>query len=525
MEDGALEKTHPMFEKLEMRLIKELKSSSDPALGNLVNNAIRLFYLLCASPSELVTNLLGSLFKMAGSLFKKSKDKQDDKRYFERATTIIAVALHAAGHAALNLAIWVECTLVPRLTKPKEKSAKKGKKSSAEVDEDELEGMFGNVDDAQYEEETILNVLDNELCRGPFASIIALAKSILTNASKWPEMVQCGATACIAKYMVASPTHAEEKSALLFTILQKTSSVPVRQTILAAFPDLLVRHPNIMEPWTRFVFSKLEDEEVELRKNTLNMISDLIVKGLIKPRGRMADIAMLLLDENERIKEDAKAFFLEFSSQGNNLINHLPDILAKLHDRNLVESEFRFISEFLFEQLSKKEKQTEQLIEKFCGQFKQNDEPDSWKKVALTISVMTPNEKVVKKLIECAHLYQDKLEDLEIRDYFLVIVSKSREDTKLLNKIAAEIDELHEIVTGEKHVEKPPSPRKKGKATQKSARGDAPIRAAQRQPRGKARKTQAVEWSSDESDGEAPTADSDTEEVIPTRVKRGRKVN
>lgn len=145
--------------------------------------------------------------------------------------------------------------------------------------------------------------------------------------------------------MSASPTHAEEKSALLFTILQKSDSTQVRQTILAAFPDLLVRHPNTMEPWTHIVFSKLQDEEDIIRKNTLNMISDLIVKGLVKPRGRMADVAILLLDENERIKEDAKAFFLEFSSQGNNLINHLPDILAKLHDRNLVESEFRFISE------------------------------------------------------------------------------------------------------------------------------------------------------------------------------------
>lgn len=457
-----------------------------------------------------------------------------DKKYYERGKIMLSVALHAAGHAALNLAIWVECTLVPRMTNPKQKSNKKDRKeSNTEMEEDELEGMFGNVDDAQYEEETVMAVLDSELCRGPFASIISFCKTILTDAPKWPEMVQCSATACIAKYMSASPTHAEEKAALLFTILQKSSSIQVRQTILAAFPDLLVRHPNIMEPWTNIVFSKLQDDEDIIRKNTLNMISDLIVKGLVKPRGRMADVATLLLDDNDRIKGDAKAFFLEFGSQGNNLINHLPDILAKLHDRDLLESDFRFISEFLFEQLNKKEKQAEQLIEKLCSRFKENDEPDVWKRVALTISVMTPNEKVIKKLIECAHLFQDKVEDLEIRDHLFTMVEKARADTKLIQKIPTEVDELEQILTGGKHVEMPQTPRKKTiRQTSKKPTGQ-PVQRAQRAPRNAYSKKEVkgtrrqVAWSSsDESDDDKRSADSDTEEVLPTRsTKRVRKVN
>ena len=126
-------------------------------------------------------------------------------------------------------------------------------------------------------------------------------------------MIQIAAVASVSKYMISSPTHSEEQSSLLFTILERSESVRVRQTILASFPDLLVRHPNVMEPWTKFVFSKLQDSEDSIRKNTLTIVSDLIVKGLIKPRGRMAEVAMLLLDTNERIKETVKAFFLEFS--------------------------------------------------------------------------------------------------------------------------------------------------------------------------------------------------------------------
>ena len=114
------------------------------------------------------------------------------------------------------------------------------------------------------------------------------------------------------------------------------------------------------------------------------------------------------------------------------MINHLPDILAKLHDRNLPEDDFRFISEFLLERLNSKEKQTEQLIEKLCARFKENDDPTVWKQVALTISVFSPNEKVIKKLIECGHLYVDRLEDLEIRDYMLRMTTKAKENTKLI---------------------------------------------------------------------------------------------
>ena len=79
----------------------------------------------------------------------------DNKQYAERGKILLSIALHAAGHAALNLAIWTECTLVPRMTMTTNKK-RKGRKSNVEMEEDELEGMFGNVDDAQYEEETIL---------------------------------------------------------------------------------------------------------------------------------------------------------------------------------------------------------------------------------------------------------------------------------------------------------------------------------------------------------------------------------
>ena len=51
--------------------------------------------------------------------------------------------------------------------------------------------------------------------------------------------------------MITSHRIAEEKCSLLFTILERSGLKSVVCTILASFPDLLVRHPNTMEPWTK----------------------------------------------------------------------------------------------------------------------------------------------------------------------------------------------------------------------------------------------------------------------------------
>lgn len=97
------------------------------------------------------------------------------------------------------------------------------------------------------------------------------------------------------KFMAASAEHAENMSRLIFTILKKAENVSVEQTILSGFPDLLVRHPNIMEPWTSDVFDKLEDQDDKVRASTLTMISDLIVKDLVKVRQLLIPLKIVCL--------------------------------------------------------------------------------------------------------------------------------------------------------------------------------------------------------------------------------------
>ena len=76
----------------------------------------------------------------------------------------------------------------------------------------------------------------------------------------------------LVKFMLTSEKIAEESASLLFTVLQRTESVSVVSSILAAFPDLLVRHPNVMSPWNNSVFEKLDDSCIEIRRNCLRMV-------------------------------------------------------------------------------------------------------------------------------------------------------------------------------------------------------------------------------------------------------------
>ena len=112
-----------------------------------------------------------------------------------------------------------------------------------------------------------LELLEDELKRGPFEKIVNIVTKLLTNASSLPEQVQNSAIVCLgkfsitiygvwfsfflAKFMITSHRIAEEKCSLLFTILERSGLKSVVCTILASFPDLLVRHPNTMEPWTK----------------------------------------------------------------------------------------------------------------------------------------------------------------------------------------------------------------------------------------------------------------------------------
>ena len=73
--------------------------------------------------------------------------------------------------------------------------------------------------------------------------------------------------------MLTSIQIAESKVSLFFTCLERCEMQSVVSTILASFPDLLVRHPNVMEPWTKHVIAKLNDPSSEIKAHIITIIN------------------------------------------------------------------------------------------------------------------------------------------------------------------------------------------------------------------------------------------------------------
>jgi len=108
-----------------------------------------------------------------------------------------------------------------------------------------------------------------------------MAKAILCCAD-WPSHVHCSAVIYMAKIMVASDRYADTFAPFIFSLLKNNSNISVIQSILVAFSDLLVRHPNIIGQYTSCIFEQLTNEVDEVRVQTLSIISELASKNLIK---------------------------------------------------------------------------------------------------------------------------------------------------------------------------------------------------------------------------------------------------
>ena len=85
-------------------------------------------------------------------------------------------------------------------------------------------------------------------------------------------------------------------------------------------------------------------KNISVRKNSLMVLSHLILNGMLKPSGHMAKIAICLEDGESRITDLARLFFAELADPKRNPIyNMLPDVISQLSsDHNVDSPTFRY---------------------------------------------------------------------------------------------------------------------------------------------------------------------------------------
>lgn len=82
---------------------------------------------------------------------------------------------------------------------------------------------------------------------------------------------------------------------------------------------------NIIDENSNELYKGLTDKDLIVKKNTLMVLTHLILNGMIKVKGQLGEMAKCLEDPDERIADLAKLFFSELSTKENAIYNNLPD--------------------------------------------------------------------------------------------------------------------------------------------------------------------------------------------------------
>jgi condensin complex subunit 1 len=202
--------------------------------------------------------------------------------------------------------------------------------------------------------------------------------------------------------MCVSSEFCEAHLLLLFKILETSRDAVVRSNIVIALGDIAVCWGSLIDDNSERLYQGLSDPDQIVKKNTLMVLTHLILNGMIKVKGQLGEMAKCLEDPDQRISDLAKLFFSELSTKDNALYNNLQDVISHLSigthavDEQTFERTMRFIFTFI-----EKEKQAEAIVEKLCQRFRLATEERQWRDISFCLSLLPfKSERSMKKLIE-----------------------------------------------------------------------------------------------------------------------------
>ncbi|XP_014671209.1 PREDICTED: condensin complex subunit 1-like [Priapulus caudatus] len=535
---------HEMFSRLSNLLVKGITNLSDRHYIPLAQQGVSLIYKLAEHPDRLCGAILKQVMEEIVCRDETDNDSNDDvgsSGVLSEATRInpshLCRLIVVVGQVALKQLVHVDSAVTSELkrrraiqeevnSKKKQPHRRKSslpgdgsktKESTGDMIEDEM-GLTGAVTD-DVEADYVRKVCDKEIVTGDnlLAQFAPLVVAICTNPGEYAhEELQTAAALSLAQFMIVSSEFCEEHLQLLFTILEKSTHPTIRGNTIVAIGDLTFRFPNLIEPWTTHLYARLRDESSQVRRNTVMVLTHLILNDMVKVKGQLSELTLCLSDVDERVASLTKLFFHELSKKGNAVYNILPDVISRLSDPDagVPEEQFRNIMSYLFSFIQK-DKQLEGLVEKLCHRFRATRSDRQWHDLAYCLSLLSYGERSIRKLLENFSCFADKLADDDVYACLSSIVDATRKYAKVeLKNVLDELaDRLHEChVKGLDEGQVADKAAKHSQAAPKSQKKRGSKRAPARTPlRNK--------WSSDEEDGDfAPRSTRPVRQRKPVRA-------
>uniref|UniRef100_A0A182QXQ5 Condensin complex subunit 1 n=1 Tax=Anopheles farauti TaxID=69004 RepID=A0A182QXQ5_9DIPT len=306
-----------------------------------------------------------------------------------------------------------------------------------EPEEELLSGA--TAEDAVAEE--INYICEQELLYGKNNLLNRLIPTVL-EVCKFPnrysdELLQKAAVLTLIRLMAVSSKFCEDNMPFLMNIFKHTRNTHIKCNIMIGLSDFTFRFPNVIEPWTKHMYATLHEQDVELRMTAVKMLSHLILHEMIRVKGQISDLAICIVDPVREIRTITEQFFKEIANKSNILYNVLPDIISRLSDSKLQleEEKYHIIMRYIIG-LINKDKQIESLVEKLCLRFRVTTEVRQWRDIAFCLSLLSYNEKTIKKLAENIGCFKDKVQHEEIYQAFRTIISNTNKLAKVELKTA-----------------------------------------------------------------------------------------
>ncbi|XP_018394292.1 PREDICTED: condensin complex subunit 1 [Cyphomyrmex costatus] len=430
---------HDMFKEILTLLIDFFTSTEENAYISFATDAINAIYHLANQPDKLMKELLLSIIEKGQFMNKETNEISDIS------STVLSKLLYVIGHVAIKQLVHLDVSIYKELKRRNTLREMQGKKkkritknstpdirskslnmsilsnSSQRVfrnkegsiigEDNGEEALEGAVDDA--EAEFVNDALEHEIVTGDglLAKFVPLVLDVCQYPDKYNnENVQAAGSYALSKMMTVSSEFCEQYLRLLITILERSPYPGIRSNMLIGLSDLATKFPNQVEPWSKHIYGRLRDEDVNVRRTCVRMLSNLIMREMIRVKGQVSELALCVIDEDEQIRRDTKEFFSQLAQKGNGLYNIVPDILSRLADPqlDLEEKHFQETIKYILG-LMQKEKQIDTIIDKICARFKLAATERQWRDLSYCLSLLQFSGKSIRRLIESLPLLKEKI--------------------------------------------------------------------------------------------------------------------
>lgn len=476
-EPFRFEKDDEVLKNLRDLLIDGFNLYDDKFYLPMASEAIDVIYQLSEHPDRTCTNLLEEFVRQTKQVSAATFDSvvHSNKESNQAPDKLVERLVFFIGHIAFRQWVHLDRTVFRELKRrnrireleaekrrgDKQKSKNKDKrKSQANLNtsglsrasetplrkekekEDAADAELGEINADDAEAEYINHVCESEVLSGHtvLGTLSPIVVAVCTNPQLYTDP-QLRTTACLSltKMMLVSSTFCEEHLPLVFTMMEKSSEPPIRSKLVYAIGDLADRFPNLIEPWTKHLYARLQDKSSQVRLDAVVVLKHLITNEMVKVRGQISDMALCIVDAEERISVMASEFFRDLSKKGNTLYNVIPDIISRLSNptMNVSEENFNRILEFLLP-LIQKDKQMESLVDKLCQRFRASTSERQWSDIAFCLSLLQYSERSLRRLLENFQCYFDKLNTEKVYEAFESIIAQALKTNKPERKLIVE---------------------------------------------------------------------------------------